>query len=165
MWGKSCRRLALLVPCATTAQWASYAISLLSKMRFVWVNRAIITIPEQMCLRCAAKRCRLQDEVCEFNATFQRCMCDLRQANHFAVSLPSVLPSLSPSLPPPLAPWRLLHPCDCQCHCDRDRSVCLSAGQTSRLFFGRLQASVTSVQTWWGKKTKQGNNLLGRKHT
>lgn len=104
MWGKSCRRPALLVPCATTAQWASYAISLLSKMRFVWVNRGIITIPEQMCLRCAAKRCRLQDEVCEFTATFQRCTCDLRQANHFAVSLPSVLPSLYPPPPPPSLP-------------------------------------------------------------
>lgn len=109
MWGKSCRRPALLVPCATTAQWASYAISLLSKMRFVWVNRGIITIPEQMCLRCAAKRCRLQDEVCEFSATFQRCMCDLRQANRFAVSLPSVLPSLYPS-PPPSPPRSLASP-------------------------------------------------------
>lgn len=118
MWGKSCLGPALLVPCATTAQWASYAISLLSKMRFGWVNWSIITIPEQMCVRCAAKHCRLQDKVDEFSATFQHRMSDWRQANRFAVSLQSVLRSLSS--PPTCLP----HLCDCQCHCDRDRSVC-----------------------------------------
>lgn len=54
-----------------------------------------------MCLRCAAKRCRLQDKVDEFCATFQHGMSDLKQADHFAVSLPSALCSVSLRSPLP----------------------------------------------------------------
>lgn len=155
------------LPCATTVQWASYAISLLSKMRFVWVNRGIITIPEQMCLRCAAKRCRLQDEVCEFSATFQRCMSDLRQANHFAVSLPSVLSSLSPSLPSSL-PLLLPGVSSIQVTVSATvtgtvLSVCQPDKPADFSLADCRQVSLLSKHD--GKKTKQGNNLLGRKHT
>lgn len=134
-------------------QCASYIISLLSKMWFVWVNRHIITLLKPMwnalllsCNHCNRIPCLTplsQGEVwVECNIlTLPGC---LSQPHHFAMSLPSVLTSL----PPP----SLASP-----PCDRSATVTgtiLSVSQTSQSTFyswlltgpaGKYQSSCLSV--------------------
>lgn len=117
-------------------------------MRFEWSHKYVAAAA----VTAAASRSPLKPAVLtmkhKFSATFQHHPGVLRQAHHFAMSLPSVLSSLL-SLPPSLAS----PPCDCSATVT---GTILSVSQTSqRAYFSRLQASGTPVQTFLRKKTRE----------